>query len=478
MGDSTHKQLQLGLEVSKGTFAFSSLIATAQDAAHQELVLLKEDSRSLAKLKPDCDKWDYALAASSGALCGIFDVFLVGKPSSSPLVQVSDQWFAERTKDFARFTGWSPEGDGSLASALRHLEKKFAVPYDQNGLGESTKMVFDLYPANHHFKSLGHNPTLLGLFFSILDQFSAESHFVSEGELIVIDNPDGGFALAGGSFLSKLFAGLVNWLGHLISDCSGSSSSVGRGMGIPSPFWSWVNDVAVLRRKMGIPSQEFDRSLNDFALKIYQEGFDFRFQSIQLIPVFINESLTRLLYSIRRMICYFKITPKGERSLTALWNAAEPFTNASVKRMLSVAHGTFCLVDVGDASIRAFIAGGGSFNAVEFFLRLNLVGIARFGISLYDEASRALTYQKAQEEACYAEKEQWIVENYLSGLDTLSHLYDDRNLLTFVEDFKGSAPYQAAFAKSVRLAELRQVPAKEILHSKEEIDTYFKRGKR
>lgn len=479
MGDFAERRLELGLEVSERTFTFSSSIVSAELTARAELAALKENDRSLSRLKPDCDKWDYALASSMGALCGILDVFLVGKPSSSPLCQVTDQWFAERTKDFAQLSGWSRKGDGTLSSALRYLEKKYAVPYDQNGLGESTKSVFDLYPANHHFKSLGHNPTLLGLFFSILDQFSSpsQSHFVSEGELIAIDNPSGGFSLAGGNYLSKLFAAFANWTGHLISDQSGSSSSAGRGAGIPSPFWSWTNDIVALRRKLRIPRREFDVSLSDFAIKIYQEGFDVRFQSLQLIPVFINESLTRLLYSIRRMVRYYELTPKAERSAGKLWTAAEPFTNASVKRMLSVAHGTFCLVDAGEATIRAFIAGGGSFNACEFFLRLNIVGVARFGISLYGEATRAVALKKIEAASAYAERELLLVENYLAGLDTLSKLYDDQYLLSFVEDFKKSVPYQEAFAKSVRLAELRQVPPEETLHSKEEIDAYFKRRK-
>ena len=56
------------------------------------------------------------------------------------------------------------------------------------------------------------------------------------------------FKLEGRSFLSKLFCGIFNWLGHLISDVSGSYGSVckgNRGMGIPSPLWTWINDIIV-----------------------------------------------------------------------------------------------------------------------------------------------------------------------------------------------------------------------------------------
>lgn len=74
--------------------------------------------------------------------------------------------------------------DSSLSSAIKYLENKFKIPYDQTGAGDAARLVFDLNPRNHHFKSLGHNPSLLGLFFSILDQFANTAHFISEGELI------------------------------------------------------------------------------------------------------------------------------------------------------------------------------------------------------------------------------------------------------------------------------------------------------
>jgi len=85
------------------------------------------------------------------------------------------------------------------------------VPYDQTGLGDAGKEVFDLTPSNHHFKSLGHNPTILGMFFSILDQFNNTSHFVTEGEMIELISTDTGFELRGNDFGSKIFCGITNW---------------------------------------------------------------------------------------------------------------------------------------------------------------------------------------------------------------------------------------------------------------------------
>ena len=188
-------QFILDMSVSKDEFSFSSSMETALISAETEIQSLKETIMSVESLKPNCDKLDYALAASSGVLCGIIDIFLVGKPGESQAGNVSDRWLANRTTDFAKLCGWEGKGNDSLSSGISFLEKKFKIPYDQRGAGDAGSIVFDLTPSNHHFKSLGHNPTLLGLFFSILDQFTNQSHFVSGGELISLQNADGKFEL-------------------------------------------------------------------------------------------------------------------------------------------------------------------------------------------------------------------------------------------------------------------------------------------
>lgn len=462
----------LDLNIDDDRFGFATSIDEALAQAEVELVVLNETVESIKELKPQCDKLDYILAASSGALCGVIDIFLVGKPDESPLGDITDKWFANRTIDFAKLCGY--KGDkNSLSSAINFLEEKFKIPYDQSVGGGIFRELINLTPSNHHFKSLGHNPTLLGLFFSILNQFTNTSDFVSNGELISLNNSDGKFELQGKNIPSKLFCGITNWIGHLISDVSGSSGSKGRGMGIPSPIWAWSNDVIAIKAKLNIPVTEFDKSVNELALKLFKKGYDVRFQTTQAIPVFINEMIVRLLYSIRRLIGYYISVPKNDRSWGLLWKSCEPFSNATVKRMLTVAHGTFCIIDIGDATIRGFEKGIGSFNVFEFVLRLNVVGVGRFAISLYGETRRAISYDHARESSDFAAKEITIVENYIEGLKILSAKYDDARLLTFIADFKKSDAYIKAFERSVQLAELRNVPANRILKDKADIDRYF-----
>lgn len=466
----------LELKIDDNAYDFQSSIITALSKAELDLYEINESIASIKILKPECDKLDYALAASSGALCGIIDIFLVGKPSQSPVGDITDEWFANRTKDFAKLFGWEDDGTKPFSSAIKHLEKKFKIPYDQSSSGGAAKEVFHLTPSNHHFKSLAHNPSLLGLFFSILDQFNNSSHFVTGGQLVSLIEADGKFELQGHNVPSKLFCAIVNWFGHLISDMSGSHTSKGRGMGIPSPLWTWTNDIIAIKSKLNMPISQFDDNINEIAIKIFEQGYDARFQTTQAIPVFINDLIVRLFYSIRRFVKYFAETNKDLRSVKSLWKACEPFSNHTVKRMLTVAHGTFCLIDIGDATVRGFIASGGSFNFTELLLRLNIVGVGRLTISLYGEVRRKVGYQSIEQELLFLKREKIIVQYYIEGLRILSETYDDKELLRFLNDLKNSEMYLTAFEKTIKLAEKRNVPAAKTLKSKADIDARFSRG--
>lgn len=470
---SDKSNMMLELSIQNDNYAFALSISSALEQANWEIQVLNETIDSIKDVKAECDKLDYVLAASTGALCSIIDIFEVGKPGHSPIGKITDKWFANKTMKFAKLCGWKGEGE---KSAIRFLEQKFKIPYDQHGRGDAASFIFDLTPSNHHFKSLAHNPSLCGLFFSILDQFTNASHFISTGQMISLEKADDKFELKGHDVPSKLFCAFVNWFGHLISDMSGSSGSKGRGMGIPSPFWTWTNNIIVLKRTLNVSASQFDEAVNELALHIYERGYDARFQAAQAIPVFINEMLVRMVYSVRRLLKYFSGTEKRKRSFQLLWHTCEPFSNSTVKRMLTVAHGTFCVLDIGDATIHGFIEGGGTFNLVEFFLRLNIVGVGQFAISLYGEGRRALDYWEVEKDAIFAKRELAIVENYIEGLNLLAYRYDDHALLTFVQDLCNSDLYAFAFHKTIKLAKLRGVPKEKILHSKSEIDSYFRKG--
>jgi len=457
------------LSIAENSVEYTSSIEVALLDAERRMdaidIQLAKETELIKDLTPDCDYIDYALAISSGALCGIIDIFLVGKPGKSILGNITDKWYEDVVESFAKFCKWDSQ---SGKTAIKYLEEKFDIPYDQRGAGDSGSKVFGLTPSNHHFKSLGHNPSLLGLVFSIMNQFQNTSSFVTNGELITLSHAKDQFELKGHNVPSKIFCGFVNWFGHLISDISGSSSSTTRGKGIPSPLWTWTNDVIAIKANLGILPSDFDRTMNELALNIYTKGYDARFQSVQAIPVLINELLVRLFYSTRRCLHYLTVTNANSRNFNDLWKSCEPFMNVSAKRMLTLAHGSFCALNLGDAAFRGLLA----LSPTEMVMRVNIVGVGRFTISLYGEASRELQLYQARERVYSLDREKTILEDYMDGLNYLAVLYDDKELLTFVDDLRRDKG-QEALQKTVELAKKRNVSEKKVLKNLKEIDDYF-----
>ena len=151
----------------------------------------------------------------------------------------------------------------------------------------------------------------------------------------------------------------------------------------------------------------------------------------------------------------------------------EPFSNASVKRMLTIAHGTFCILDLGDATIRVIVAGKGSFNPIEFFLRVNIAGVGRFTISLLGEGKRYNMLKTTQNKRRYIQHEKQVEYYYIQGLKVLQRKYNDQYLIQLIENLINSHLYADAFNQSIVLAKKRNVPKEILLKNKRDIDRYF-----
>lgn len=312
-----------------------------------------------------CDKFDYMIAGTCGLIGGLIDVFLVGAPGEGYLTKFTDDVADGAVQKFAKFMGWNGARDDKdpTASAIGYLERNFKVNYDQAtsyGRNGTDGAVTNMSMSNHHLKSLGHSPDLVGLFFSILDQFNSTAHFVSDGKLVSIDTAS--FELRGSNLAAKIFCGFCNWLGHLFSDMAGSSgtrgnATGGRGAGIPIPFYSLLQFVDV---------GEFDQHKHTFAtvaVKVFENGYDLRHGMAMAIPVLVTELLTRIMWVVKQRFYHEKF-----------WSECIPSANQpELRRMLMIAHGSLCLVDGADAAIRS---GG---ELVQFMLRVNIIAWARFG---------------------------------------------------------------------------------------------------
>jgi len=324
--------------------------------ATQRIELEKRIKEEFTFKGATCDKYDYMIAGTCGLIGGLVDIVFVGVAGKGLLTSFTDDMADKAVQKFAKLCGWSGPGEGKdpSASAIGFLERSFRVNYDHRHGGD-VDQIFDMSTRNHHIKSLGHSPDLIGLFFSILDQFNNTAHFVSGGKIVVVETE--GFELRGSCFISKLFSGFANWLGHLFSDVSGSSGAVSRGSGIPIPFYALLQFVNV--GEFGQYRQTFGK----IAVQVFEQGYDLRHGLAMAIPVLVTELLTRICWVVKRR--FYHNAPWGECFPSG--------SNPELRRMLLVAHGSLCLVDTTDAALRC---GG---NMIQFMLRTNLIAWVRFG---------------------------------------------------------------------------------------------------
>ena len=319
-----------------------------------------EDNRNLIKNKDKCDKYDYLAAVACGAVGGLIDIFLVGAPQNSTLGNWTDKQVDNAVMGFAKASGWNPRNNqqGNPASAIGFLEKQFKVNYDQR-YSADVENLFNMSTRNHHMMSLSHSPDLVGLFFSLLNQFTSTSSFIADGQLVTIRSDT--YELQGGNFVAKLFCGIANWFGHIMSDIAGSSGSrgnSGRGAGVVIPFYELFQFCKFGSFRVGQDRQD----LATIAVRAFQEGYDFRFGLASAIPVIITDLSIRLIWALRRRFQYGK----------ALKECIPTHQHDDLRIMLLFGNGTLCVMDGIDAGIRS----GGNFLA--FFMRLNIIAWFRF----------------------------------------------------------------------------------------------------
>lgn len=369
---------------------FESLMSPSQKAEMQRR--LEEEFTFKGA---NCDKYDYLIAGTCGVIGGLIDIVFVGAPGQSKLGNFTDKMANKATEKFAELCGWSKEkalarGSNTTKSAINFLENKFKINYDQattNGKNSTGGLVKNLNTKNHHLKSLGHSPDLIGLFFSILNQFTNTSSFISNGQLITINTEN--FELQGGNFIAKIFCGFANWFGHLVSDWTGSSGAEDRGSGIPIPFYNLFQLCNFGR--FGEKEQETFAVITS---KVFEQGYDFRHGMAMAIPVAITELLVRFMYAMKARFYH-------QRD----WKDCIPSANIpELRRMLLVGHGTLCLIDGVDAAVRS---GNPILNPVEFLLRTNLIAWVRFSKVALEELLAWYKKDKVDVKKldCYLEQE-------------------------------------------------------------------------
>ena len=195
--------------------------------------------KQIELLSSQADKWDYLVAVASGILCGMLDILWVGDFSlENGRAFASDKvdGFVGKTAKILGFKG------DDLKDAVKFLEDTFPIPSDGNTPDFGGGL-------QHHLRDFAHHPTIVGLVFSLLTQFTGMSYGTDvNGVFKIVPVPDKSKAFIGKDIPDKLFKGTVVWFFHLVSDMAGSSSTAGitGGTGIPGPILSLAKELSAL----------------------------------------------------------------------------------------------------------------------------------------------------------------------------------------------------------------------------------------
>lgn len=359
-------------------------------------VIFNLDSQ-IDMLSSKADKWDYLLAVGSGIACGMMDILWTGDFSLAEGRNISAQQIDNLVKKTAKILGCESD---DLKNCVKFLEDKFPIPAD----GSASDFGGGL---QHHLRDFAHHPTIIGLIFSLLTQFTYKSYGTDlNGNFIMVDVPDKSKIFIGEDIFSKIVNGTIIWFFHLISDMAGSRSTVGLsgGTGIPGPILSIAKEMSVIPFFKNFKKD--DMSISLFLSKLFngtllakhdengkiipdsivkldlrgEMGFVVELEK-QIIPVIANECIVRTFYMIRRLAQQIKqVDIKSIDDFKKVRvNEIFPINSPTLARMLTVATGVFTTLDVSDAVITR-----------KYWVSVNYVGIGRFTLALGNEMVWAL----------------------------------------------------------------------------------------
>ena len=385
-------------------------------------------------LSSQADKLDYLISIGCGVLCGLLDILWVGGFNLEHGRNIASDKIDGLVTKTAKLLGC--KGD-DLGAAVRFLERKFPIPSDGNTPDFGGGL-------QHHLRDFAHHPTIVGLVFSLLTQFTYKSYGTDvKGIFIVVDVPEASRVFIGNDAPSKILFGTITWFFHLLSDVAGSSSSIGKsgGTGIPGPLLALAKALVALPifRDMTIG----ENSISEFLSKLFngellakhdESGksirdsvlkFDLRGElgigieiGRQAIPIIANECIVRSFYFIRRLAIEIRDSDIGSLSDMKKidWDRVKPLNNPTIARMLTIATGVFTTIDIGEAAITQ-----------KYWLSINYVGVGRFAVAIGEDVSWCLKtrsvrkIKKLYEEIkrfTYTKTDKKIYERIGSEMDT------------------------------------------------------------
>ena len=388
---------------------------------------------------------DYMLAICSGTISGLIDVFYVGEIS----LERANTWGSVEINKFvmkmAEMQGFKGK---DLTAAIKYLEDNYGFAADSVASDFGSGL-------QHHLRDFSHHFSLGGWLCSLFTQFTGKVIGTdTKGALLIVDLKEKSFI--GTNFEEKILFGTVNWFFHIVSDMAGSSANAGKGTGIPGPLLSLIKELSMLPcfKDKKIGEREFhvwvSALFNGTLLAKRDENgkiietvrFNLRTEigilhevGRQFVPILINECLVRGLYFLRRLYIALKETEIHSIADFKRINAYEllPFNNRVIKRMTTIASGTFTVIDMADATVYAAIKRKGTNHKffANFAVRINIVGVGRFIVAC--KADGRFITEDIRKAKIERNKSAIEYEKLIADLKCLSLTYDQMRVLASLE---------------------------------------------
>lgn len=356
--------------------------------------------KQIDMLSNNADSVDYLISIGSGLLCALLDIVWVGEFRLDQGRNIASNQVDTFVVKTAKLLGCKSD---ELQKSVKFLEDKFPIPSDGNtsnfGGGKQ-----------HHLRDFAHHPTIVGLMFSLLTQFTEKSYGTdNSGNFLCVDVPDKSKIFIGKDTSTKILYGTFIWFFHLVSDMAGSNNTVGKtgGTGIPGPILSFAKELSVLPFFKNMKIKDYSLSVfvsklfngtllaehdeNGYIIKDTLMKLDFRGElgiaielEQQALPVIANECIVRGFYFIRRFATELKENHICKLSdlNTLNWKQIKPMGNMTINRMITLATFVFTTVDVGNAII-----------IEKSWLSINCVGIGRFAVALGTDVSYCFKFR-------------------------------------------------------------------------------------
>lgn len=275
--------------------------------------------------------------------------------------------------------------DKEALKAVRHVQDPFS-----DIIGEAVE--------------LSARPSVSGLLFSILVQFSGKIYYADGPDNVQErDVPD--HYIIGDSYEEKLLLGILYWFFYASAETIRLGQDALKDTRLPGAFRKLIEDIGSGIDLQKVPGdfQDLEKKYSGWLEKLISDSSDYndaqelrvlfdekmKYLCRDIFPVLLNNCLVRALYVLGRI----RTAAEGYGSFTLedlLKSGGDiyaPEKHRILSNMCLIASGTFAAINIGHATVNVFLKSRGKTNKEkikDFVSDLNIAGIGNFVIAFAD----------------------------------------------------------------------------------------------